>query len=81
MTSDTFLFFITHSTSSVHPIHTTNSSLITTTHTGTIVTPDLTINHTYLIPTIFHNLLSVGQLCELGLHLHFFNSGCLIQDP
>ena len=61
-------FSPTHPTSSMHPIHTTNVSLMTTTHTGTIVTPDLIIDHTYLVFALFHNLLFIGQLCELGLH-------------
>ncbi|GFS32929.1 hypothetical protein Acr_00g0025430 [Actinidia rufa] len=78
MTSDTSLFSITHPTSSVHPIPTANGSLMTTTHTGTISTPDLTIGHTYLIPALSHNLLSVGQLCELGFYLYFSNSGCFV---
>ncbi|GFS39644.1 hypothetical protein Acr_00g0064080 [Actinidia rufa] len=81
MTSDTSLFSITHPTSSIHPIHTADGSLMTTTHTGTISTPDLTIDHTYLVPALSHNLLSVGQLCELGFHLHFSNSSCFVQDP
>ena len=55
MTSDTFLFSITHPTSSVHHIHTSNGSLMTTTHIGNIVAPDLTINHTYLVPSLSHN--------------------------
>ena len=78
MTSNTSLFSITHPTSSVHPIHTTDGSFMTTTHTSIIVNPDLTIDHAYLILALSHNLLFVGQLCELGLHLYFFNSGCLI---
>ncbi|GFS41192.1 hypothetical protein Acr_00g0072940 [Actinidia rufa] len=81
MTSDTSLFSVTHPTTSVHPIHTADGSLMTTTHTGTIRTPALTINHAYLVPALSHNLLFVGQLCELGFYLHFSNSGCLVQDP
>ncbi|GFY81128.1 hypothetical protein Acr_01g0009370 [Actinidia rufa] len=80
MTSDTFLFSITHSTSSVHPIYTADGSLMTTSHTGTISTPDLTIDHTYLVPALSHNLLSVGQLCELGFHLYFPILACFVQD-
>ena len=67
MTSNASLFSITNPTSYVHPIHTVNDSLMTTTHANIIVTPDLTIDHTYLVPSPSHNLLSVGQLCELGL--------------
>ena len=46
-----------------------------------LFTPDLIVDHTYFVPTFSHNLLSAGQLCELGLYLYFFNSGCIIQDP
>ena len=48
-------------------IHTANSSLMSTAHTSTIVIPDLIIDHIYLVLTFSHNLLSIGQLCELGL--------------
>ena len=51
---------------------------MTTTHTGTIVIPDLTIDHAYLVLSLFHNLLSGGQLFELDLHLHFLNSAFFI---
>ena len=80
MTSNASLFSITHPTFSVHPIHTTNGFLMNTIHTGTIVTPNLTIDHTYLIPVLFHNLLLIGQLCELGLHLYFFIFVYFIQN-
>uniref|UniRef100_A0A2N9G3P5 Integrase catalytic domain-containing protein n=1 Tax=Fagus sylvatica TaxID=28930 RepID=A0A2N9G3P5_FAGSY len=48
---------------------------------GTISSPDLTIPDTYLVPKLSLNLLSVGQLCELGLDLHFSNHGVDVQDP
>uniref|UniRef100_A0A2N9FWZ4 Leucine-rich repeat-containing N-terminal plant-type domain-containing protein n=1 Tax=Fagus sylvatica TaxID=28930 RepID=A0A2N9FWZ4_FAGSY len=50
-------------------------------HIGTISSPDLTIPDTYLVPKLSLNLLSVGQLCELGLDLHFSNRGVDVQDP
>uniref|UniRef100_A0A2N9IVC8 Integrase catalytic domain-containing protein n=1 Tax=Fagus sylvatica TaxID=28930 RepID=A0A2N9IVC8_FAGSY len=50
-------------------------------HIGTISSPDLTIPDTYLVPKLSLNLLSVGQLCELGLDLHFSNHGVDVQDP
>uniref|UniRef100_A0A2N9FNR4 GAG-pre-integrase domain-containing protein n=1 Tax=Fagus sylvatica TaxID=28930 RepID=A0A2N9FNR4_FAGSY len=37
--------------------------------------------YTYLVPKLSLNLLSVGQLCELGLDLHFSNHGVDVQDP
>ena len=27
------------------------------------------------------NLISVGQLCDLGLNVVFSSSGCYVQDP
>jgi hypothetical protein len=34
--------------------------------------PNLFVDSTYLVPQLSLNLLSVGQLCELGLELTFF---------
>ena len=48
-------------------------------HIGTVSSPDLTISDTYLIPKLFLNLLSIGQLCEFGLDLHFSNRGVDVQ--
>jgi transposase InsO family protein len=62
-------------------IYTTDSSHISVSHIGTISSPDLTIPDTYLIQKLSLNLLSVGQLCELGLDLHFSNRGVNVQDP
>jgi hypothetical protein len=56
-------------------IYTADSSHMSVSHTGTIFSPDLTISDTYLILKLSLNLLSVGQLCELGLDLHFSNRG------
>ena len=44
-------------------------------HIGTVSSPNLTILDTYLVLKLSLNLLSVGQLCELCLDLHFSNRG------
>uniref|UniRef100_A0A2N9HCJ2 Reverse transcriptase Ty1/copia-type domain-containing protein n=1 Tax=Fagus sylvatica TaxID=28930 RepID=A0A2N9HCJ2_FAGSY len=62
-------------------IYTADSSHMSVSHIGTISSPDLTIPDTYLVPKLSLNLLSVGQLCELGLDLHFSNRGVNVQDP
>jgi hypothetical protein len=62
-------------------IYTTDSSHMYVSHIDTISSPDLTIPDTYLVPKLSLNLLSVGQLCELGLNLHFSNHGVDVQDP
>jgi hypothetical protein len=62
-------------------IYTADSSHMSISHIGTISSPDLTIPDTYLVLKLSLNLLSVGQLCELGLDLHFSNRGVDVQDP
>ena len=50
-------------------------------HKGTISSPCLSLNDTFHIPKLSLNLLSVGQLCELGIDLLFTNHGVDVQDP
>ena len=50
-------------------------------HKGTISSPSLSLNDTFHIPKLSLNLLSVGQLCELGIDLLFTNHGVDVQDP
>ena len=50
-------------------------------HIGTVSSPNLTTPDTYLVSKLSLNLLSVGQLCKLGLDLHFSNRGVDVQDP
>jgi hypothetical protein len=61
-------------------IYTADSSHMSVSHIGTISSPDFTIPDTYLVPKLSLNLLSVGQLCELGLDLHFSNHGVDVQE-
>jgi hypothetical protein len=62
-------------------IYTTDSSHMSVSHIGTNSSPNLIIPDTYLVPKLSLNLLSIGQLCELGLNLHFSNRGVDVQDP
>jgi hypothetical protein len=62
-------------------IYIADNSYMSVNYIGTISSPDLTIPDTYLVPKLSLNLLSVGQLCELGLDLHFSNHGVDVQDP
>ena len=41
----------------------------------------LSLNDTFHIPKLSLNLLSIGQLCELGVDLLFTNHGVDVQDP
>ena len=58
-----------------HPItiYTTDGTPIPISHKGTISSPCLSLCDTFHIPKLSLNLLSVGQLCELGIDLLFTN--------
>jgi len=66
-----------------HPItiYTANGTPMPVSHKGTISSPSLSLNDTFHIPKLSLNLLSVGQLCELGVDLLFTNHGVDVQDP
>jgi hypothetical protein len=62
-------------------IQTANGSHIAASHTGSVSTLTLSLSDTYLIPNLTLNLISVGQLCELGFDLWFGSFGCRVEDP
>ena len=62
-------------------IQTANGSHIAASYTGSVSTLTLSLSNTYLIPNLTLNLISVGQLCELGFDLWFGSSSCHVQDP
>jgi hypothetical protein len=62
-------------------IYTTNGSHMNVSHIGLVSTRQLSVSNTYFVPYLPLNLLSVGQLYELGLELHFPKRGCDLQDP
>ena len=66
-----------------HPItiYTTDGAPMPVSHKGTITSPCLSLSDTFHIPKLSFNLLSVGQLCELGINLLFTNHGVDVQDP
>ena len=49
-------------------------------HIGFVSTSNLSIGDTYLVHKLSLNIISVGQLCELGLELTFSNKGVDVQD-
>uniref|UniRef100_A0A2N9IYY0 Integrase catalytic domain-containing protein n=1 Tax=Fagus sylvatica TaxID=28930 RepID=A0A2N9IYY0_FAGSY len=71
---------------SAHTLHvlptitTADGSAMTISHVGSISTPNLSISDVFCVPKLHLNLLSVGQLTELGLNLFFSSRGCLVQD-
>uniref|UniRef100_A0A2N9HDD0 Integrase catalytic domain-containing protein n=1 Tax=Fagus sylvatica TaxID=28930 RepID=A0A2N9HDD0_FAGSY len=68
-------------TSPVLPtITTADGSAMTVSHVGSISTPNLSVSDAFCVPKLHLNLLSIGQLTELGLNLFFSSRGCLVQD-
>uniref|UniRef100_A0A2N9J561 Integrase catalytic domain-containing protein n=1 Tax=Fagus sylvatica TaxID=28930 RepID=A0A2N9J561_FAGSY len=61
-------------------ITTADGSTMTVSHVGSISTPNLSVSDVFCVPKLHLNLLSVGQLTELGLNLFFSSHGCLVQD-
>ena len=66
-----------------HPlnIHTANGSTMSGHNIGSISTSNLLVLGVFDVPNLSYNLFSVGQLAELGYHIIFDYSGCIMQDP
>jgi hypothetical protein len=62
-------------------IHTVDGSSMTVQTVGTVHIPSLSVIDVFHVPKLSFNLLSVGQLCELGYRLVFDSSGVYVQDP
>jgi hypothetical protein len=52
-------------------IYTANGSHLDVSHIRSVSTHQLSMSDTYLVPNLSLNLLSVSQLCKLGLELPF----------
>ena len=50
-------------------------------HIGNIATSNMFLSDTFLVPNLSLYLISVGQLCDLGLEFLFSRHGCYVQDP
>ena len=55
-----------HTTTYLPTMYNTNGFSKHVSHLGNISTPALSVSNVYQIPQLTHNLLSVGQLIELG---------------
>jgi len=62
-------------------IHTADGSSMTVQTIGTVHTPSISVSDVFHVPKFSFNLLSVGQLCELGYRLVFDSSSVCVQDP
>ncbi|KAL0552272.1 hypothetical protein IC582_011380 [Cucumis melo] len=81
MTSNYSLMNTPSPAKSLPPIYAADDNCMNITHMGIINTTSLNIPHTYCVSNLTFNLVSVGQLCDLGLTVSFSPNGCQVQDP
>ncbi|GKV19316.1 hypothetical protein SLEP1_g29596 [Rubroshorea leprosula] len=62
-------------------IYSADGSPMNVSHIGNVSTKSLTLPNAFLVPKLSYNLLSGGQLCDLGLEVTFSAHGCRVQDP
>ena len=79
MTSSPVVVF-SHISTSLPTIYSANGSPMHVSHLGNVSTLALSISNVYQIPQLTHNLLSVGQLIELGFTLTFPSTSVVVQD-
>ena len=61
-------------------IHIADGSTMHGNSLGFVSTSNLSVPRVFHVPDLSYNLCSVGQLAELGYHLIFYYSRCLLQD-
>ena len=73
--------FFSHTSFAHHAptIHTTNGSTMLV-RIGTVSTSKLSISDVFHMPKLSYNLLSLGQLAELGYRIILDYFGCIVQD-
>ena len=81
MTPHSSLFFKLKPTPHPLNIRTTNGSTMFGHNIGSILTSNLSVPRVFNVPDLSYNLFSVGQLVELGYHIIFDYSRCIVQDP
>ena len=47
---------------------------------GFVLTSNLSVPSVFNVPNLSYNLFSLGQLVELGYHIIFDYSGCIVED-
>ncbi|GKV01068.1 hypothetical protein SLEP1_g13660 [Rubroshorea leprosula] len=81
MSSITAHFSLMSPNNSFLDIYFADSSPMNVSYIGNVSTKSLTLPNAFLFPKLSYNLLSVGQLCDLGLEVTFSAHGCCVQDP
>ena len=66
-----------------HPLNicTANGSTMSSHNIGSVSTSNLSVSRVFNVLDLSYNLFSVGQLAELGYHIIFNYSRCIVQDP
>ena len=80
MTSNESQFFDKASLEHPITIYIADGTPVPVSHKETTSSPCLFLSDTFHIPKLSLNLLSVGELCELGIDLLFTNHGVDVQD-
>ena len=62
-------------------VHTADNSRLNISYIGNISTANLSLFNAFLVSQLTLNLISVGQLCELGFSVYFSDRGCVVQEP
>ena len=81
MTPHLSLFSQLNPTPHLLNIRTANGSTMFDHNIGSISTSNLSFPRVFNVPKLSYNLFFVGQLAELGYHITFDYSGCIVQDP
>ena len=65
-----------------HPlnIHIADGSTMHRNSLGFVSTFNFSVPRVFHVPNLSYNLCFMGQLAELGYHLIFYYSGCIVQD-
>ena len=59
---------------------TANGSTMSGHNIGFVLTSNLSVPSVFNVPNLSYNLFSLGQLVELGYHIIFDYSGCIVED-
>ena len=78
ITSNLSIFFSKSSESSFPDIYTVNGFFMIVDHVGHVSTSTMSLPHTYYVRKLALNIVSVGQLCDLGLIVLFSFASCVV---
>lgn len=59
-------------------IRTVDNSGLSLSYIGGISTSSLSLSNVFLVPKLLLNLISIGQLCDIGLEVQISHHGCSV---